>query len=180
MNETMEDNLSKVKNKMVLEMIAVAHEFNVFTEDLAKKNVNDILGFYQKVLPLMYVKASLLLDIEVSDESANERYVAEEHWESVFMALKGKFGKGDVFWELDESNDSIKASLSEKLADIYQDTKDFVVLFQKNRLAAKENAVFEIKRLLKVHWGPRAISVINQVHHLLYAKEMEQENEFLY
>ena len=176
----MEDNLNKVKNKTVLEMIAVAHEFNVFTEDVAKKEVNDILGFYEKILPLMYVKASLLPDIEVSDASANERYVAEEHWEGVFMALKGKFEKGDSFWELDENMDSVKASLSEKLADIYQDTKDFVILFQKNSLGAKENATHEIKRLFKVHWGPRAILVLGQLHQLLYTKEIEMENEFLY
>jgi len=176
----MEDNLSKLKNKNVLEMIAVAHEFNVFTEDVTKKDAVDILGFYQKILPLMYIKAALLPDIEVSDETANERYVAEEHWENVFMALKNKFDKGDSFWELDENNDSVKASLSEKLADIYQDTKDFVVLFQKNSLAAKENAVFEIKRLFMVHWGPRSIMVLHQIHQLLYSEEIKLENEFLY
>lgn len=176
----MEDNLSKVKSKIVLEMIALSHEFNVFTESLSGKKLEDVLGFYQKILPLMYIKASLLVDIEVNDESANERYVAEEHWEKVYMDLKTLLGKGDLFWELDPNNDSIKASVSEKIADIYQDTKDFVVLFQKNQLAAKENAVHEIKRLFKVHWGPRALSVGNQIHFLLYSKDMELENDFLY
>ncbi len=176
----MDDNLSKVKNKVVLEMIAIAHEFNLFTEDLNKKSLEDILGFYQKILPLMYTKASLLPDIEVSDPTANERYVAEEHWENVFMALKGKLGEREYFWELDANNDTVKASIAEKLADIYQDTKDFVILFQKNLLAAKENAVFEIKRLFKVHWGPRALSTTAQIHQLLYAKEIAAEDEFLF
>lgn len=176
----MEDNLSKVKSKIVLEMIAISHEFNVFTESLSDKKFDDILGFYQKILPLMYIKASLLVDIEVSDASANERYVAEEHWEQVYMELNTKLGNGDLFWELDPNNDAVKTSVAEKIADIYQDTKDFVVLFQKNQLAAKENATHEIKRLFKVHWGPRAISVVSQIHTLLYAKDMEQENDFLY
>ena len=176
----MEDNLNKIKSTVVLEMIRVAHEFNVFSEDIAKKNTKDIISFYQKVLPLMYLKASLLPDIEVSDPTANERYVAEEHWESIYMSLKEKFAKADEFWELDENNDSAKASLAEKLADIYQDTKDFVVLFQKNQMAAKENAVFEMKRLFMVHWGPRSISVLNQLHTVLYQQEIEKENEILF
>jgi hypothetical protein len=177
----MEDNLSKVKNKVVLEMIAIAHEFNLFTEDVkSKKKPEDIMGFYQKILPLMYTKAALLPDIEVGDESANERYVAEEHWENVFMALKEKFGPADEYWELDGNNDTIKASMAEKLADIYQDSKDFVMLFQKNLLAAKENAVYEMKRLFMVHWGPRALSVIAQMHQLLYAKEISLEEDFIY
>jgi hypothetical protein len=176
----MEDNLNKIKSTVVLEMIRVAHEFNIFSEDIAKKNTKDIISFYQKVLPLMYLKASLLPDIEVSDPTANERYVAEEHWESIYMSLKEKFAKADEFWELDENNDSAKASLAEKLADIYQDTKDFVVLFQKNQMAAKENAVFEMKRLFMVHWGPRSISVLNQLHTVLYQQEIEKENEILF
>jgi hypothetical protein len=178
--DAMEDNLNKIKSTVVLEMIRVAHEYNVFSEDIEKKKVEDILSFYQKVIPLMYIKAALLPDIEVSDATANERYVAEEHWEGIFMNLKTKFGKADEYWELDDNNDSVKVSLAEKLADIYQDTKDFVVLFQKNQMAAKENAVFEMKRLFKVHWGPRSISALNQLHNLLYQKEIDLENEFLY
>lgn len=173
----MEDNLSKLKSNTVLELIHIAHEYNVFTEDAAKKELKDILSFYQKVLPLMYIKASLLPDIEVSDESANERYVAEEHWETAFMGIKGKVGSADLFWELDEKNDSIKVSLSEKLADIYQDTKDFVVLFQKNQIAAKENATSEMKRLFMVHWGPLALGALTQMHKMQYEKEINIEND---
>ncbi|MCK5856527.1 MAG: DUF5063 domain-containing protein [Bacteroidales bacterium] len=176
----MEDNINKIKSSVVLEMIRIAHEFNVFSEDIAKKETKDIISFYQKVLPLMYIKASLLPDIEVSDESANERYVAEEHWEKIYMHLKEKFAKADEYWELDENNDSIKVSLSEKLADVYQDTKDFVVLFQKNQMAAKENAVFEMKRLFKVHWGPRSISALNHLHIVSYQNEIEKENEMIF
>ena len=176
----MEDNLNKIKSTVVLEMIRVSHEFNVFSESITTKETKDILSFYQKVMPLMCIKASLLPEITVNDESANERYVAEEHWEKIYMNLKEKFAKADEYWELDENNDSVKASLSEKLADIYQDTKDFVVLFQKNQMAAKENAVFEMHRLFKVHWGERSISALNQIHKLLYQKEIEAENEVLY
>ena len=176
----MEDNINKIKSTVVLEMIRVAHEYNVFCEDIVKKETKDILSFYQKVLPLLYIKSSLLPDIEPSDKSANERYVAEEHWEGIFMNLKEKFSKADEYWELNENYDSVKASLAEKLADVYQDTKDFVVLFQKNQISAKENAVFEIKRLFMVHWGPRCISAINQIHTVLYQKEINEENEQIY
>jgi len=176
----MEGNINKIKSTIVLEMIRVAHEFNVFSESIAEKDAKDIIGFYQKVLPLMYIKAALLPEIEVSDPTANERYVAEEHWETIYINLKQKFAKADEYWELDENNDSVKVSLAEKLADIYQDTKDFVVLFQKNQIAAKENAVYEIHRLFKVHWGPRALSALNQLHKILYQVDIDAENELIF
>lgn len=171
------DNLEKVKSTQVLEMIRLAFEFCTFTEDLANKEITVALSFYQKLLPLMYIKGSLLPDIEPSDESFNERFVSEEHWEKVFMVAKEKFDKSEYFWLVDSNNDTIKASIAEHIADIYQDMKDFIMLFQNNRLAAKENAVFELKKYLAIHWGVRITALMPVFHNLIYATEQKENDE---
>lgn len=172
------NNLEKVKSTQVLEMIRLAFEFCTFTEDLAKQEISVALSFYQKLLPLMYIKGSLLPNIETSDESYNERFVSEEHWERVFMMTKEKFDKDEYFWIVDSNNDTLKASIAEHIADIYQDMKDFVILFQDNRLTAKENAVNELKKYFAVHWGVRITALMPVIHNLVYAMEL-QENEEL-
>jgi hypothetical protein len=167
-----EENINKLKSTQVLELIRVAHEFCVFTEDIENKEITDILSFYQKVLPLMYLKGSLLPEIEVSDSSFNERFVTEAIWGEIFMSLKTKFGDDEYFWIADENNELLKVSVADYIADIYQDMKDFVVLFQKDRIAAKENAVFSIRKYQIVHWGPRLTTVLPTIHRLFYAKEI--------
>jgi hypothetical protein len=175
-----EDNLNKLKSNQVLELIRVAHEYCVFTEGLEKKTLIETLSFYQKVIPLLYIKGSLLPTVEVSDESLNERFVNEAHWETVFMALREKLGEDEYYWQVDINKEMKKSSLAENLADVYQDLKDFVELFQKNQIAAKENAVFEIRKFFAVHWGPISITTLPEIHKLLYAKEIvEHEDNML-
>lgn len=171
------DNLDKIKSVQVLELIRVAHEFCVFTEDIEKQELNNILSFYEKVLPLLYLKGSLLPEVVVTDESLNERYVSEEHWENIFMNFRNKFGKDEYFWVLDSSKEPLKASIAEHFADIYQDMKDFIILFQNSRLAAKENAVFEMKRYFAVHWGPRLTTIMPVIHNLIYAQKIREHEE---
>ena len=173
------ENLEKVKSSTVLELIRVAHEFCVFTEGVEKTEVKDVLSFYQKVLPLMYIKGSLLPDLTDVDNSFAERYVSEEHWEQVFMSIKTKFGDDEYYWIVDQNREMIKASLAENIADIYQDMKDFVVLFQKNQLAAKENAVYDVKKFLAFHWGPRLTNSLNHIHNLNYALEIKENEDLL-
>jgi hypothetical protein len=169
------DNLTLLKSNQVLEMITVANDFCVFTESVKDKDAAAILSYYQKVLPLLHIKGSLLPDIEVSDESANVKYVSEEHWQEVFTALELKFGKDDKYWFPDHNNDLIKDSLADNLADIYQDMKDFVVLFQDARLASKENAVADLKALFATHWGLRTTKAAYKIHLTLFNKEITED-----
>ncbi len=171
------ENLEKVKSTHVLEMIRLAYEFCTFTEDIAKQEFDIALSFYQKLLPLMYIKGALLPEIEEPDTSFNERYVSEEHWEKIFMSAREKFDKNEYFWIVDSNNDTLKASVAEHLADIYQDMKDFIILFQDNRLAAKENAVFEVKKYFAIHWGMRISALMPVLHNLMYALEIKENEE---
>ena len=162
-------------SKPVIEMATVANEFCHFFENVESKNTENILGFTQRVLPLLYLKGSLLPDIQPQHPEANERFVTEEQWEKIFTTLREKFAKDDEFWLIDpqHANESepLKGSLSENIADIYQDMKDFILLMQKNTLPARENAISECKLLLANHWGYCIGNIFTQIHHLIYFNE---------
>ena len=164
-------------SKQIVEMATVANEYCYFMENLENKDVNTILEFMQKLLPLLYLKGSLLPDIEPEHPEANERFVTEEQWESVFKELREKFGDNDEYWNIDpqyiNETEPLKASLSENMADIYQDLKDFILLLQKNTHAARENAISECKLLYENHWGYRIGNIFTRIHHLLYFEEEE-------
>lgn len=175
--ESTKESIEILKSKSVLEMLTVAHEFCIFTEAIEKTKAENVLSFYQKILPLLYLKASLLPEIEVSDEFANERFVNEEDWQNIFDSIKEKLGEKDTFFSLGEDNQIQKTSFADHVSDIYQDLKDFVLLFQKNRIVAQENALFECKKLFENHWGERIPRLIQHIHDEMYSNQ--KENDYL-
>lgn len=168
-------------SKPVIEMATVANEFCYFLENLEKKEKESIFDFMQRVLPLLYLKGSLLPIIEPEYPEANERFVTEEQWERVFTEMRDIFGKEDEYWIIDpqyiNETEPLKASISENIADIYQDMKDFLLLLQKNTLAARENAINQCRILHGNHWGYRIGNIFTRIHHLIYFDE-EIESPF--
>ena len=169
------DSMSVLQSSQVIEMLTVANDFCIFTESINNREKTEIINYYQKVMPLLYLKGSLLPEVEVSDESAYERFVSEEHWENIFNACRQKLEHDDEYWYPDLNEELMKESLSDNIADIYQDMKDFVILFQVNRLAAKENALAECRSLFINHWGERCIKALKQFHYLQF-KDLKTED----
>jgi len=122
-----------------------------------------------------------LSEIEVQDSDANIKFMTEEEWEQLFNELRKKILKDDEFWFMDNSdfsnNEPVKGSLSECLTDIYQDLKDFLDLYQKNSLNAKENAVYEIKRTFESRWGFHLVNAHKALHHIIM-KRISQDDDF--
>ncbi len=161
-----------VYSKHVLEMLTVANEFCHFieqSEDYSKKN---ILEFIHKILPMLYLKGILMPSVVVEDSSYNEKYVNEMQWEHVFYAIKHKLKDDDDFWMVRNTGlnefEPQKHSLSDLLADIYQDMKDFVMLYQQSSVYAKQNAVADFKNYFQNHWGERALKASKRLHELIY------------
>ena len=163
--------------KSVLEMLTIANEYCYFIQNVVNKTDNDILEFIYRIGPLLYLKGTLIPEITVQNPEANERFVTAEEWENTFYVLREKLGPKDEFWIIDpqyiNENEPIKASLAENLTDIYQDMEDFILLYQKNTFAARENAVNECRNLFATHWGYRITNLMPKVHHLLHESEQE-------
>lgn len=163
-----------VYSRNVLEFLRVAHEYCLFVEEVFIKSEKDILEYYQKIAPLLYLKGLLLPEIEPEYPESTERYVTEEEWETIFTELRSKFGNNDEYWYSDpdnkDINDLVKASLSENLADIYQDLKDFVLLYQKGSRASKEAAVAEIRQLFYNRWSWAILRSLPQVQLIVVSR----------
>ena len=171
---------SPVYSKNVLEFLTVANDYCLMMAKINNTTKSSLIDYLQKVCPLLYVKASLLPDIKILNPEANERFVTEEEWESLFNEIRKKFSKEDEFWYIDnasEHNDSIKASLAESFTDIYQDLKDFLLLYQKNSMDAKENAVGEVKLAFEKRWGFRLVNAHKVLHYIIMAGN-QQDNSF--
>ena len=170
-----------VISKPVLEALTVANEYCLFCESIEKYSSKDILSYFKKIAPLIYLKGCTIPEIQVNDDSFNERFVTEEQWEEIFKTLREKFGRDDTYYMLDPNNDTMEASLADNMADIYQDMKDFVMLYQKGTMYAKENAVEQFRTLMITRWGPVIIDALKACHNKLYnhlSDAIDNENDY--
>jgi len=160
-----------VYSRNVLELITVANEFCLFMAKIEKYPRHEVFNYLQKIGPLLYLKGSLIPEIVVSNQDANERFVTSEEYEILFNELRKIFKKDDEFWFVDDfdedDNDPVKARLSEYFTDLYQDLMDFILLYQKNTLQAKENAVAEIRKQFLSHWGYKILTAQKALHSLV-------------
>ncbi len=169
-----------VYSKNVLEFITVANDFSLTFARIESVKKSWLTNYLQKIIPLIYIKASLIPAIEASNPEANEKYFKEEEWESVFNHLRKKFGEDNEFWYIDHFSSDIepvKSSLAECLADIYQDITDFLTLYQKNSLDAKENAVNEIRNSFETRLGFLLVNVQQALHYAIMNKRGNLANE---
>ena len=167
-----EDYKHIVFSKNVIEVITVANDICIFLEEFDSFELNYSLLYLQKALPLLYLKSALLPDIENNHKEANERFITQEQWEDIFVKANSKLGNKDTFYMVDEVSNKaaevLQSSIAECLADIYQDLKDFLLLYQKNTITAQENAVYFTKILFETHWGAKLINVHSAIHSLIY------------
>jgi len=165
----------------VIDMLTVANEFCIFTEKAEKYNPDEVLQYYAKICPLLYLKGAILPIVEPDEDYLGERFVNEDQWENIYNSLLTLFADKDEFYTLNyESSDNIplRASVSEHLADVYQDLKDFVLLYQKTLMYAKQNAVYECRTLFISHWGIRIAALLPALHAVAFRPE--QDDDMMY
>jgi len=161
------------RSRAVIEMLTIANEYCLFFEVAEKYSTKDILIYFQRIAPLLYLKGSLLPDIEADEDLAADRYVTEEQWESIFNKLTLKFGNTAKYYVLNQTYDTIEANLPENMADIYQDMKDFTMQFQRNTLEAHRQAVCQLKDLFPNRWGMILANAIPAVHQKLHQEQLD-------
>ncbi len=166
-----------VYSPFVLEFLAVAQKFCLFIEEIDKYDKNQIFDYMHKALPLLYVRGSVIPAVKPDDFDANEKYFTEEQWQNTFNAIREKLQKDDEYWFIENDNplnEPVKGSFADSLTDIYQDMKDFVILYQKPLRDAKKIAVWEILELFKAHWGFRIVNLLKVIHYDLYREKSDR------
>jgi hypothetical protein len=173
----MDKKQDSVYSRSVVEFVAVANEFCKYAERAEEMKGDDLLKILQRILPLMYIKASLLPPLEPFFEDGNEKFVTEQDWIRMHETLREKFGTADDYLEVfdDKMKDSegpVTSSISENLADIYQDLKDFLLLFQTGTNEVMNDAIWECRLNFENFWGQKLVNALRPIHRFIYSGEV--------
>jgi hypothetical protein len=182
----MDTNTDPVYSRNVIEFVAVANEFCKYTEHASELKGDELLKILQRILPLMYLKTSLLPKLDPFFEDGNEKFVTESDWNNINEILKEKFGTANDYLEvfderINNTEGSLAASISEDMADIYQDMKDFLLLYQTGTGEVMNDAVWECRMNFENFWGQKLVNSMRAIHKFIYSGEeigkVEKKNE---
>ena len=96
----MEHQEELIRSGKVLDFLTIANEYCLIVEESANYPRDTLLGYLQRILPLLYLKGSLLPEVSPPDDDLYERFVTEEQWENCFNDLRKQLDKDDVFWHI--------------------------------------------------------------------------------
>ena len=172
----MDNTSDPVYSRNVIEFVAVANEFCKYSEHSSELRGDELLRILQRILPLLYIKASLLPQLNPFFDDGNEKFVSESDWVRIHDLLKEKFGNADDFLEVFdeksiETDGPILSSISENMADIYQDIKDFLLLYQTGTSEVMNDAIWECRMNFENFWGQKLVNSMRAIHKFIYSGE---------
>ena len=176
----MEKESQTIFDKNVIEFVTVAAEFCAFLERAERMNRSTFVDTSLKILPLLYRKASMLPKCETIGDEALETYVTEEIYEILRINLSGLMADKDDYLDvfvqdMVYSDQPIKKSISEDLADIYQDIKDFIFVFQLGLNETMNDSLAICQENFGTLWGQKLVNTLRALHDVKYNQEEEEE-----
>ena len=85
----------RIYSKDIIEFVTVGAEYCAFLERTPELEKDEFIDKIIKILPLLYLKATLLSPEEPEEEAYTERFVTESMYESVRMSIESLLGEDD-------------------------------------------------------------------------------------
>ena len=171
-----------VFSRNTVEFVTVAAEFCAYIERSNEHDRKDFVDTLLKLLPLLYIKAQMLPDEEKISDDEQQDFVSEDSYEivrmTIFDLLADKDSYLDVFVsDMKYSDTPVTKSISEDIADIYQDIKNFVSLFQIGINETMHDAIIECNEHFRQYWGQTLVNTMRALHDIRYNTTLDDEDE---
>ncbi len=178
----MENITQPIFDRNTVEFVTVAAELCGFWERVPHLKRREFVDKSLKLLPLLYLKASLLPECERIDDFSPETFVTESDYEQIRMSVAALLGEKDDYLEvfLDDmaySDTPIRQSISEGAADIYQALKDFICVYQLGFDRTMNDALTVCREAFAEYWGQRVLNVMRALHEVKYGKSASDDEE---
>lgn len=170
-------------DRQTVEFVTVGAEYCKWVEQAEGTPRRQLVDVSLKLLPLLYLKASMLPPCETLGDEPLESFVTEESYEVVRLTLADILAERDDYLDvfvsdMKYSDQPITRYISEDLSDIYQDIKDFICLFQSGLNTVMHDALATCQENFRLYWGQKLVNTLRALHELRYAAPEEDEEEY--
>ena len=161
-----------------LAFIALANEYCSAIEKASEYDKTDFMVQMLKLLPRIYISAS---DINIKESSVEyyvEPYLDEDVYNNVRCNIAALMAEDDVFLETFEedmqySDTPVSATISEDLADIYQELYNLVASVRDVDNEAIRSILITCKEDFATFWGQTLCNVLRALHSAFYNHDQQ-------
>jgi hypothetical protein len=167
-----------VLSKQTEDFIRTALEFCVLVEKHTQSERDFFINNMVKILPLLYLKASILPPFEENYDSDLKAKVSEEMYIRVEDTISHLLGNDNFYLEtfhpdIRLSDSPVAVKISEDLADIYQDLGNFIAVFKNGQKETMNDSLALCVMNFKKYWGQRLLNALRALHYIKYNDETE-------
>ena len=178
------DNKQIVYASVTLDFVTVCVEFCTFLENMEAMSRKEWVNNMLRILPSLYLKAILLPSVKVLDDGRAEVFVTEQDYMLIANYVASVIADEDVYLDvfmedMKYSDRPISSFVSEDIADIYQDIRNFVSVYQHGVEEAMIYALKNVTVNFRLYWGQKLVNVLRPLHGLVY-KPDDNDTDFDY
>ncbi len=177
------DDISKsgVYAPEVLEFVSSANEYCTWLQESDQQNSVQFIKQAVQLLSGIYHHVLRLKETEPVLEGGNEKFVTEKDWSEIFQKILHLLGPHNSYLRLADSDefdrsDLVTHTISEDMADIYQDLSDFTRQFRQGIEELMNDAIWEVMSGFEQYWGTKLLNSLAALH-LLYINKTDPEQD---
>ena len=160
--------MDHIYRRDVLDFVTIATEFCKQVEQCAGSERSEFVSVMQRLLPMIYLKASMVEEVEEGFGYVDS-VLTEEDYEYVRTQISSIMRDADdyldVFVESFRYSDApVVCTVSESLADVYQALRNMVETFRSEIDEAMEVALFDCLEDFKLRWGQLLLGATRAIH----------------
>ncbi|MDH8702163.1 hypothetical protein M2138_001523 [Dysgonomonadaceae bacterium PH5-43] len=168
-----------IYSNYTIDFARVALEFCVFVEKVKESDKQTFVDNMTKVLPLLYLKVSIIPNITNNYESELNSKVDEVLYQQVLDNVGELLGEDDLYLEtfhpdIKLSDSPVAVKISEDLADIYQDLGNFIAIFKNGHKETMNDSLILCIENFKKFWGQRLVNALRALHFIKYKTTIEE------
>jgi len=146
-----------------------AQAFCQIVESAAGLERKTFLDLLETTLAQVYAAAVVLPFVEPATSDVPDSCFAVEQWSGLWQTLRDKLGAADSYREVfdpTEKEEAIDMSLSQDIAEIYQDLKEALEI---EKLGIQQADLhWDWNHEFRNHWGKHALNALNALHWHIY------------
>lgn len=160
-------------NTIDITFISLANDFCKAVHEADSVTREQFIDIMLRLLPRLYVAMGDFLPQSEPDMDVIGSYVDEDHYNQARSGIAALMGEEDTFLEtfMDDmkySDTPIAATISESLADIYQDMYNFTVTIKESEGTVTTEAMAQMHENFTLYWSKTLCNVMRPLNALKY------------
>jgi len=170
--------MEEYKSPVVKDFVDVAADFCQVLEQASKKRTGELLSSLQQLLPELYLKASRLPKPKYCYEEEQKRFVGEDDYARIHNTLQQKIELVNGIVRMSPGtrpgqHELVSFNLAENLTDIYEELKNFIMLYNVGISQAMNDAVWICRTSYEQGLGIKLIEGLKILHPVIYNRHTE-------